>query len=315
MNPTQKNMVALCRPDSQTLSARDVLTGLSNRAVLQTWLDDPFRKSNNGALLLIDLDDFKYINNLRGHAAGDLVLRDIASRLRRAAGPWGLTARIDGDEFAVLLIKPITDDVALRLADRLIDDIARPLSVFGQQINVGASIGVAIFSAQCEDGEEIFANAELALYHAKSEGRYCARLYVPHLRATAQAKILQYTELQEALERHQFELFYQPQIRLDDGRLIAAEALLRWNHPSAGLLTPAFFLSSLESGALSSRVGAWVIDTACQQAAQWRRQGLDNFRIAVNLFSAQLRAPDLLGRLQRACATAGLPPDALEIEI
>ena len=295
------------------LSRQDALTGLLNRNALRAQLAR--NVSGAGALLLIDLDGFKYVNDTLGHSAGDQVLCEISRRIQHAARAPDTAARLGGDEFALLLPGIADPPAALARADLMITEISQPVQLEGHQINIGASVGIAIHPLHGDDPEQLFANADLALYQAKAEGRHCARIYHPDLLAQAQGKVLRDSELRLALERGEFEMFYQPQIRLADGALTGAEALLRWRHPELGLLTPGHFLSALEGGLLSARVGAWVIETACRQAAVWRAQGAGDFRIGVNIFGAQFRSGNLVDWVARTCAATGLPLEALEIEI
>ncbi len=296
------------------MTQQDALTGMLNREVLRERLAEAARAST-GALLMIDLDGFKYVNDTLGHSAGDIVLREIAGRIRDAAAWDDTAARLGGDEFALLMPNISTAAVALAKAETLIAAVSQPVLLDGHPINIGASIGIVLHPLHGKDAEQLYANADLALYQAKAEGRHCARLYHPDLRTMAQGKVLRDTELQNALERGEFEMFYQPQIRLADGALTGAEALLRWRHPELGLLKPDSFLAALEGGLLSAKVGAWVIETACRQAAVWRENGMPDFRIAVNLFGAQFRCGNLAEWVSQACGHAGLPVDALEIEI
>ena len=297
------------------LTQQDALTGLLNRTVLQARLIERTEAETPCALLLIDLDGFKYVNDTMGHSAGDVALREIASRLQRIAGPAHTAARLGGDEFGVLLAGVTETAVVTKAAEALIAEISQPVLIDGRLINIGASVGIALFPLHGSDPEQLFSNADLALYQAKAEGRHCARLYQPGLRARANGKVLRDTELRTAMERGQFEMYYQPQISLRDGTLAGAEALLRWRHPEHGLLTPGAFLVALEGGMLSAQVGAWAIETACAQAAAWRNAGAREFRIGVNLFGAQFRSGNLVEWVAQACAKSGLPPPALEIEI
>jgi diguanylate cyclase (GGDEF)-like protein len=297
------------------LTERDSLTGLFNRDVLRARLAELTEKQQPACLLLIDLDGFKFVNDTLGHIAGDEVLRIVASRLLRAARDRDTASRIGGDEFALLLTHTADPMAAIAAADRLIMEITQPLHFDALPINIGASIGIAISPLHSADAGQLFAYADLALYQAKAEGRHCARLFHSGLRAIAEGKILRETELNRALEYGEFELFYQPQIHLADGRLAGAEALLRWRHPSQGLLLPEHFLPALEIGRLSARVGAWVIETACAQAARWRATFGPEFRMGVNLFGAQFRAGNLVEWVQAALNKTGLPATALEIEI
>jgi diguanylate cyclase (GGDEF)-like protein len=297
------------------LTQRDSLTGLFNRDVLRARLAELTETGQPASLLLIDLDGFKFVNDTLGHIAGDEVLCIVASRLLRAARELDTAARIGGDEFALLLTQIADPAAAIAVAERLIMEITQPVQFDALPINIGASIGIAISPLHSGDAGQLFAYADLALYQAKAEGRHCARLFHAGLRAIAEGKVLRDTELHQALEHGEFELFYQPQMRLVDGSLAGAEALLRWRHPSQGLLLPEQFLPALEIGRLSTRVGAWVIETACAQAALWRMTFGPNFRMGVNLFGAQFRAGNLVEWVQAALTKTGLPPSALEIEI
>jgi diguanylate cyclase (GGDEF)-like protein len=297
------------------LTQRDSLTGLYNRDVLRARLGELTEARLPACLLIVDLDGFKFVNDTLGHSAGDEVLRIVASRLLRAARELDTVSRIGGDEFALLLTHTADPMAAIAVADRLLMEITQPVQFDALPINIGASIGIAISPLHGTDAGQLFAYADLALYQAKAEGRHCARLFHAGLRAVAEGKVLRDTELHQALEHGEFELYYQPQIRLADGGLAGAEALLRWRHPSQGLLSPEHFLPALEIGRLSARVGAWVIETACAQAALWRVSLDPDFRMGVNLFGSQFRAGNLVEWVQAALTKTGLPPGALEIEI
>jgi diguanylate cyclase (GGDEF)-like protein len=297
------------------MAHRDALTGLANRTVLQNSLAQLAGGVDPAALLLIDLDGFKTVNDTLGHFAGDQVLVEVARRLEACARAGDITTRLGGDEFAVLLAGVGDLSVASEISDRIIANIARPLAVDGQPVDIGASIGIVIYPAHGGDPVRLFANADLALYRAKAEGRHCSRLYHPSLREELENKLLRDAELLHAVEHNEFELFYQPRVRLADGAVLAAEALLRWRHPAKGLLTPAAFLVALESSPLAARIGDWVMQTAGEQAAAWRREGLADLRVAVNLFGAQFRAGGLVEKLAHAAARVNLPAEALEIEI
>ncbi len=297
------------------MAHRDALTGLANRSVLQDSLAKLVGGSEPAALLLIDLDGFKLVNDTLGHFAGDQVLVEVARRLESCAREGDITTRLGGDEFAVLLLGVRDPALASEISDRIILNVARPLEVDGQQVNIGASIGIVIYPTHGADPVRLFANADLALYRAKADGRYCSRLYHPGLREYMDNKLLQDAELLRAVERQEFELFYQPQVQMADGAVLAAEALLRWRHPVRGLLTPPAFLAAIEASPLAARIGDWVMQTACEQAATWRRGGLPDFRVAVNLLDAQFRSGSLVEKISDAVSRVNLPPDALEIEI
>ncbi len=297
------------------MAHRDALTGLANRTVLQSTLTELVSGSEPAALLLIDLDGFKFVNDTLGHFAGDQVLIEVARRLEICARAGDITMRLGGDEFALLLAGVGNPQLAMEISDRIILNVSRPLNVDGQQINISASIGIVTYPMHGTDPVRLFANADLALYQAKAEGRHCSRLYNPVLREEVNKKLLQDAELLRAFEQNEFELFYQPQVRMADGGIIGAEALLRWRHPERGLLTPAAFLAAIEASTLAARIGDWVMETACEQAAAWRQLGLPDFRVAVNLFGAQFRSGSLVEKTVEACSGVNLPPEALELEI
>jgi diguanylate cyclase (GGDEF)-like protein/PAS domain S-box-containing protein len=293
----------------------DALTGLPNRVVLKARLDALGKGSDPVCVLSIDLDGFKEVNDTLGHLVGDALLSSVAGRLSSCTRPIDTVARMGGDEF-VMLLPGIGDPVqAATIADRVIAAVAEAFVFEGQSVNVSASVGFAIHPTFGQETGDLISNADLALYQAKADGRHCRRMFVPALRERAQQRRTQDFELRRAYENDEFELFYQPQVRLSDGALLGAEALLRWRHPTRGLLTPAAFLPTLDAGPLAANVGNWVLDTACQQAARWRREGAPDFRMGVNLFGAQFRADNLSRRVQDALAGSGLPAQALELEI
>jgi diguanylate cyclase (GGDEF)-like protein len=293
----------------------DVLTSLPNGTVLHTRLAELVASATPGALLMVDLDGFKYVNDTLGHSAGDQVLREVAGRLVASARPCDVPARLGGDEFALLMPGVNELPLAILASERLIAALSRPVLIGGQWIDIGISVGIALYPVHGSGVEELLSNAGLALYQAKAEGRHCSRFYTPGLRTTARGKMSRDTELAHAAEGGEFELFYQPQVRLSDGAVAGAEGLLRWRHPVQGLLTPAAFLPALEGGRLATDVGDWVVETACKQAAEWRRQCMPDFRMAVNLFGAQFRADNMVGKILAILDKYDLPPEALEIEI
>lgn len=297
------------------LAHMDHLTGLANRTLLTTSLEQVLKNENAAVIMLLDLDGFKDVNDNLGHAGGDAVLINVGYRLQRCVRSGDIVARMGGDEFALLLLGMSDPGRAGEIADHIIDEISKVVTVEGQPVNISASIGIVVYPLHGLTIQELLTNADLALYQAKSEGRHCRRFFTQELRDVSLAKRTYQTELGRAYEQNEFELFYQPQVRLSDETIVGAEALLRWRHPSKGLLGPAAFLPALESSRWAERVGEWAIRTACRQTAEWYRAGIDNFRIGVNLFSAQFRNGTLAHQVRAILAETGLPPTALELEI
>lgn len=293
----------------------DVVTGLANRACLYRCTEETLASTGDAAVLMIDLDGFKDVNDTLGHDVGDALLCEIARRLQEIAPPPATVARIGGDEFALLLPGMTSLEQASACARAAIARIAEPVVVDGHQVRVAASCGVALAPVHAHEALELIGNADLALFQAKRHGRGQSFVFVPALRMEAVARRLYAIELHRAVDEGEFVLFYQPQIRLGDGALTGAEALIRWRHPQRGLLSPAAFLPALAGGPLAAVVGFWVLDEACAQAALWRRNGARDFRIGVNLFGAQFRVDDLTAQVAAALQRHGLPPQALELEV
>jgi diguanylate cyclase (GGDEF)-like protein/PAS domain S-box-containing protein len=296
------------------LAHLDPLTGLPVRSFLIEKLRGAVQ-DEAGTLLLLDLDGFKEVNDSLGHATGDLVLSETAERLRAYAASDAIIARLGADEFAVLLPGLTEASRATKHADDILQLFTTPFAVNGNAVHVGVNVGLAVCPAHGTGAEELLANADLALQRAKSMPGSGHQLFTPGLRRAVIARRSCEAELRRALPEQQFELFYQPQVRLADRSLTGAEALLRWRHPVRGLLTPGDFLPVLEASALAAPVGDWVLKTACADAAAWRRMGLPDFRMAVNLFGAQFNGGDLPTRVESALIENGLPADALELEI
>ncbi|MHB8283595.1 MAG: putative bifunctional diguanylate cyclase/phosphodiesterase [Caulobacteraceae bacterium] len=297
------------------LAHLDPLTELPNRMVLRRRLEDVAKGVLAAAVIIVDLDGFKEVNDTLGHSAGDALLQDVAARLLSCVRPLDTVARLGGDEFALLL--PETGDplAAAAIADCAIAAMSEPFEVGGEKVTIGASAGLAMFPNDGVHAEDLLSNADLALYQAKAEGRHCRRFFTPTLRSAAVAKRAQEVELQRAVEQNELELFYQPQVRASDGALVGAEALLRWRHPQHGILSPAAFLPTLEGSRHAARVGDWVIRTGCAQAAHWRSLGASQLRMGVNLFGVQFRTGDLAATVRDALQEAGLPGSGLELEI
>ncbi len=299
---------------AQHLARHDPFTGLPNRLLLQERLQqalaDCRRRHGTAAVLCLDLDRFKEVNDRLGHAAGDLLIKTCAGRLAACVREIDTVARFGGDEFAVLQVG-IEDlaDVQV-LGDRLLAELARPFELNGQEALVSASIGVALVPADGDEPEPLLQNADTALYRAKSEGGNRCRFFEAGMDARLQERKALEADLRRALQGGELELYYQPLINLHDGRLTGIEALVRWHHPNRGLIEPPTFIELAEQTGLIMPIGEWVLQTACTQAAAW--QGL---RMAVNLSAVQFRHADLVSAVASALERSGLAPGRLELEV
>jgi len=293
----------------------DILTGLANRGRFFRQVEEALAQPLPVAAVMIDLESFKDVNDTLGHAVGDHILQEVAHRLEDSVKDTGIAARIGGDEFAILLYDVTDPQRALEISNAVNDGIAKPITIEGQEIRIAASCGVALAPLHTGNPVELLGNADLALSRAKTNGRGRSLVFEPSLRMEAATRRLYGMEIHRAVKEGEFLLVYQPQIRLSDGALTGAEALIRWRHPIRGLLAPAAFLPALERGPLAATVGSWVLDEACAQAALWRRYGMESFRMGVNLFGAQLRGSDFATEVIDTLEKHGLPPSCLELEI
>jgi diguanylate cyclase (GGDEF)-like protein/PAS domain S-box-containing protein len=296
------------------LALTDGLTGLSNRHAFLYELAKIVH-SQPAALLLLDLDGFKEINDTLGHRAGDALLKAVGIRLKEtAAGASGI-ARIGGDEFAIVFAG-MTDPIAAATgAASIIDAFRRPFVCDESDLQVGVSVGIAIAPNDGASANDLLASADLALYDAKSQRRAGYSLYQESFRRSALQRRTCEVELKRAVAEGELELYYQPQLRLADRRIVGAEALLRWNHPERGLILPGAFIHILERSTLAVPVGQWIVRQACGFAASVRAAGHPDFRVAVNLFGAQLRSGDLKDVVTSALDEHRLSPDAIELEL
>jgi diguanylate cyclase (GGDEF)-like protein/PAS domain S-box-containing protein len=301
------------------LAHHDPLTGLSNRTQLRKRLrrvaEDARRRGLSAALLMVDLDHFKDVNDALGHPAGDRLLRAVARRLGQCVRADDTVTRLGGDEFALLMPGIGDPNHAAALAEKVIAALGRPLGIDGQVVHLEASIGVTLCPDDGSGPDELMSNVDLALQQAKNEGRGGYRFFADSMREEVEVRRALERELRRAVAEDQFELHYQPQVKLADGRIAGVEALLRWHHPERGLLLPGQFLPVLESSRLAVQVGDWVLATACAQARAWLDRGLPPVRTGVNLSVAQFRSGDLASAVKRCLAASGLPPALLELEV
>ena len=296
------------------LAHRDGLTGLPNRAAMRARMEAA-RRDGALAVLLVDLDGFKDVNDTIGHAAGDEVLREAASRICAGVREADTVARIGGDEFVVILPGCGDPVMAAEVADRIVAAMEEPFSVQERTVWIGASVGIALAPAQAETIDELLFCADLAVYKAKADGRHRHRLYAPSLRAAVSERQRFVHEFHRAIEREEFVLHYQPQVRLRDGALVGAEALIRWQHPEHGLLQPGAFLPALLSSRHAVAVNDWVLRTACAQGAAWLKLTDRHFRMGVNACAVRLHSGEIAAFTMQTLAACGLPPENLELEI
>jgi diguanylate cyclase (GGDEF)-like protein/PAS domain S-box-containing protein len=309
----------------------DTVTGLPNRVQFQHALDqalqDARRHGNKLAVLFLDLDRFKRINDTLGHAKGDHLLEIFAERLAQCVrrsdtvarsdrpGERSTVARLGGDEFTILLRRVDSSNDAARVAGRILEALSAPFDLGGHEVVVDASIGIALYPDDGRNADGLLMHADLAMYHAKSRGRANFQFYHQDLNAKAMERLWLESELRRALLLDQLTLEFQPQLELISNRVVGVEALLRWHHPERGRIPPDKFIPLAEESGLIAPIGAWVLKAACAQAKAWLDQELGEIRVAVNISSEQLRQAQFVDQVEQALADSGLPPHFLELEI
>jgi diguanylate cyclase (GGDEF)-like protein/PAS domain S-box-containing protein len=298
----------------------DQLTKLPNRTSLLRDLREMLIERTDRPRLVVsiamfDLDGFKDINDTLGHATGDRLLEEVARRLSETAGASGQVYRLGGDEFFLILPGCRDPLVIARVVESFLRRVEERFEINGRGLFVAASAGIAIATAEVYDADELIANADLALYDAKAVGGRKYSLYMPSMRAKARARQEIDSELRRACSDNEFVLHFQPQLRMSDGAVVGAEALLRWKHPQRGLLAPAAFIDALVQSPAALEAGRWILQAACEAAASWRAKGLPPIRMGVNLFPAQFHDGMLLDDVKAVLGRTGLPADALELEI
>ena len=301
------------------LAHHDALTGVANRAMLSEQVERELavarRRGARLAVVFIDLDYFKHINDTYGHETGDQVLKELATRLARSVRAIDIVGRLGGDEFVVVLSEVSDASDVITLTDKLRLECGRPLHFNGHEVRLAVSMGVSLFPDDAQDFRTLLRFADSALYQAKGEGRNNVQFYRPELTARMEMRVRLGAGLRMALERDELELFYQPIVALADGRPAAAEALLRWHHPELGLLMPDLFLPMLEESSMGEEIGAWTILQACRQAALWQADGGAGLRMGVNVTAAQFKSGRLVPVVDAALRATGLAPGRLCIEI
>jgi diguanylate cyclase (GGDEF)-like protein len=292
------------------MARHDALTDLPNRILFQDKMEQALTRGEELAVMFLDLDRFKGVNDSLGHSVGDALLCAVTARLQRVVRGVDTVARLGGDEFAIVQIDAKPND-ASELAARIIDTLVEPFDILGHQVVIGTSIGIALAPADGNEPDQLLRNADMALYRAKAEGRGAYHFFQSDMDAQMQERRRLELDLRKALLAEQFELHYQPLVDVGSGEVSGFEALIRWNHPERGLVSPDQFIPVAEEIGLIVPLGDWVLKQACQEAASWPGK----LTIAVNLSAVQFRNPTLALSVISALGQSGLSPSRLELEI
>ncbi|GGD78941.1 bifunctional diguanylate cyclase/phosphodiesterase [Lacimicrobium alkaliphilum] len=300
------------------MAHHDALTGLPNRTQLQDRIDSAIemarRHTSHTAVLMIDLDRFKHVNDSLGHHAGDEILKEVAERLAECVRDSDTIARLGGDEFVINLPDIEHDYSASMVASNILQQLEKPFFIRKQQLQLGASIGISMYPEDGDNADDLLRTADTAMYAAKQTGRgqYC--YFTEELNKAAHEHIVLLSQLQQAIKNHEFCLYYQPLYRLSDDRLVGAEALLRWQHPQRGLLAPGHFLYMLEEHGLMADVGSWVLQQGCAQMATWLQHGHSNIRLSINLAADQFYRGNLVAEVEDALRRNKLAAEHIVLE-
>ena len=301
------------------LAHHDALTGLFNRYSLENRLAQSLlaarRENQQLAVIFIDLDRFKVINDTLGHHVGDLLLIEVANRLSACVRESDIVARLGGDEFVVTLTSLANDMDAALVAKKIVATLGDTYEIEGKQLHTTPSVGISLFPANGEDVDTLMKKADTAMYHAKEKGRNNFQFFSPAMTDAATERLELERDLRSALANSEFELHYQPQVCATKNLVRGVEALIRWRHPERGLIPPLKFIPIAEETGVIEAIGTWVLNEACRQMALWREAGFDLKHVAVNVSAHQLRSPDLVSQVQAAITHFGLSPGELELEI
>ncbi len=300
-------------------ATHDALTGLPNRVLLAEYLQSEIQKARQRhgmvAVLFIDLDNFKRVNDSLGHAAGDLMLCGVALRLRNYLRPSDIVGRYGGDEFGVIIGALATLDNLSVIVHKLRSAFEAPFSISGRDVFVTFTMGISLYPSDGDNAEILIRNADTAMYRAKSQGRNQSQFYAAEMNARGQELLAMETDLRRALARQEYQVYYQPQMDLRDDKIVGFEALLRWNHPQRGLVLPGEFIPLLEETGLIVAAGTWVLTQACAQYRLWRDKGAAPRRISVNVSARQFGDGALVDTVRAVLAEEHMPPQHLELEI
>lgn len=304
--------------EAHHLANYDPLTGLPNRVQfrvrLARWMEDAEKEKRLMALLLLDMDYFKTVNQTWGHAACNQMLQKVSLRLSQWSREGDLVARIGGDKFAIALSIARSEDASL-VSRHLLEMMSRPMKIMEQEIHCSCSIGIALHSGDGGDADSLLKKADTAMYQAKKKGRGVFLFYSEVMDQNTKERLEIETGLRRAIRRHEFKLHYQPQVDLRSGRMVGVEALLRWDHPERGMIPPDDFIPAAEETSLILPIGEWVLHTACAQNKAWQDAGFSPLRVAVNISGLQLKQRDFVEMVERTLRATGLDPDRLELEL
>jgi len=303
----------------QHLATHDPLTGLVTRSEFERRCAEAITRAAHErgavAVLFVDLDAFKVVNDSYSHAIGDALLMRVAERIRAQLAPHDVAGRIGGDEFTVLLADLRSREEALLVAEAMLAALSRPFDLGDYELFVSASIGIAGYPLDGNDAVTLIANADAAMYVAKTEERNALRFYTPKMHADARRRLKLASELRQALVRNEFHLVYQPSVEMKTGRIVAVEALIRWRHPERGNVGPDEFIPIAESLGLIRQIDQWVLEHACQQLIRWDEMRLPPLRMAVNVSAGSFGHPDFLAGISQALRSTGVPPSRLLVEM
>ena len=301
------------------IATHDSLTDLPNRSLfnerLRHALHQGTRYTRGIAVMFIDMDRFKVVNDSLGHSAGDRLLQDSAKRLAECLRESDTVARLGGDEFVVMIENFTAPKDAIAVAQKVLASLAKPFFVDGQEFLMSASIGISTFPDDGKDAEMLLKNADIAMYRAKDQGRNNYQFYSAQMNKHTFERLAMESSLRRAVERNEFQLHYQPKLDLRTGAIAGVEALVRWQHPDWGMVSPAQFIPLAEETGLIVQIGEWVLRAACEQNKRWRDQGIPPLRVAVNLSARQFAQKTLLSDIAKTIAQSGLTPDCIELEI
>jgi len=300
-------------------ATHDSLTGLPNRVLLQDRLETALmtaqRQKIGVAVLFLDLDNFKRINDTLGHSAGDALLRQVGERLRNRLRTTDTVGRRGGDEFMVVFNHPCDVKEVMAVVNKVRGVFAQPFNCEGEELFVTCTLGVALSPEDGRDAETLVKNADIAMYRAKEKGKDQYQFYIPDMNAESRAMLTLETELRRALDRGEFVLHYQPQLDVRSRRTVGFEALIRWQHPRQGLLMPDQFVPLLEESGLIVSVGEWVLRSACAQWRAWRAQGWRGLRVAINVSARQFGSSDIVELVRQVVEEEQVPPACVELEV